>query len=310
MSPRSTFAVFSLAAALAESRLAHHRREIEERWSSATLTEALRFGDVVRVGPGLYAHRDAATSVPCKLSVAAQWLPSTGAVAGRAALWCAGWRDESPPVIHAVVPRGTRTPAPAVLTVRRTDVPMDVTVIDGVRVVNRVDALILAWRWTTDRERMGFVFDAFRSGIAFPQDVLRRSAHHPRLPQRAALEEACALATRGVTSMLEYRAMTEVFTGDEWLEWEMQGKVRAGGRTFKVDLLLRQAKVAVEFDGARFHSDDAHRRHDIERDALLAGEGYVTVRLTWEDVTGRPEWCRQHVRKAVAHRMAGFAPER
>ncbi|WP_062077332.1 endonuclease domain-containing protein [Demequina globuliformis] len=304
MTPRSRFAVFSLVAAFQDSGLAHHRREVEQRWSTATLTEALRSGDVVRVGPALYAHRDAAHTLGCKLSVAAQWLPASGAVAGRAALWCAGWRDSEPAALHAVVPRVVRAPAPRVLTLRRTDVPMDTDVIDGVRVVNPADALILAWQWTASRDRMGFALDAFRSGIVEPRDVARRSAFHPRVPQRALLEEACLLASRGVTSMLEYRARTEVFTGDEWSDWEMQGEVRAAGRTFIVDLLLREAKVAVEFDGSRYHSDDARRRRDLERDALLASEGFVTIRLTWEDIVGRPEWCREQVRKVVAQRTA------
>ncbi|WP_062070713.1 DUF559 domain-containing protein [Demequina sediminicola] len=304
MTPRPAFAVYALVAALAESGVAHPRRHVEERWSSATLTSALQSGDVVRVGPGLFAHRDAEQTMRCRLSVAAQWLPQGGAVAGRAALWCAGWRDEHPAQLHAIVPRAVRTPAPPLLKLRRTDIEMAATHIEGVPVVNSADALILAWQWTQPHERIGFACDAFRSEVVRPADVARRTGFHPRIPNRTDLESACSLASRGVTSMLEYRAMTEVFTGDEWDRWEVQAPVSAGGRTFVVDMLLRAARVAVEFDGARYHSDDLRRRRDLERDALLAGAGYVTVRLTWEDIAGRPGWCRRQVRLAVARRTA------
>jgi hypothetical protein len=30
--------------------------------------------------------------------------------------------------------------------------------------------------------------------------------------------------------------------------------------------------------------------------------GITTIRLTFEDVTGRPEWCRSHVRAALTAR--------
>ncbi|WP_159448769.1 endonuclease domain-containing protein [Demequina sp. NBRC 110053] len=123
-----------------------------------------------------------------------------------------------------------------------------------------------------------------------------------RIPDRDGLLKVVALAREGVQSMLEYIAATEVFHGPEWRDWERQGAIAVGGRVLHPDMVHRASRIAIELDGARHHSDDGQRRRDIERDALLASVGFMVIRLTWEDITRRPEWCRRRVREALAAR--------
>ncbi|WP_284327264.1 endonuclease domain-containing protein [Demequina litorisediminis] len=105
---------------------------------------------------------------------------------------------------------------------------------------------------------------------------------------------------------LSLRARRDVFAGKRWERWERQGAVTIGTRTVRVDMLHRKARLAVEFDGARFHGDDSQRRRDLERDALLAGAGFTTMRFTWEDIAQRPQWCVTRVLEAL--RARGVTP--
>lgn len=300
---RSRFAITSLVDKLRASGTAHPRADILEQFSPSTLTAALASGTVTRVGPGLYADSHSAATLQCKLSVAQQWLPPSAAVTGMAALWCLGWRPFEPDVVHAIAPVRVRQPAPAGLHMRRSDLEFEPVKLNDLTFTSPADSLILAWRYTNEKDRLGFALDAFRGGLVRPGDVSRRLSGHPRVPHRELLVDAIVAANNGVASALEYRAHSDVFVGTEWEQWVRQAEVVVAGRRFYLDFLHEESRVVVEFDGARFHSADAQRRRDIERDALLAGEGYVTVRLTWEDVWGRPEWCRQQVRKVVAQRM-------
>jgi predicted transcriptional regulator of viral defense system len=56
----------------------------------------------------------------------------------------------------------------------------------------------------------------------------------------------------------------------------------------RVDFLWRAALLVVEVDGAAFHDGFADRRHDAERDALLAASGWTVLRFRWADVVDSP----------------------
>lgn len=80
--------------------------------------------------------------------------------------------------------------------------------------------------------------------------------------------------------------------------------VAARGRRFEVDALWPRERAIVELDGAvhrtrrSFHADRA-------RDAALAAEGYVVVRLTWRRVTREPDGVCDELRRLLEVRRAG-----
>ena len=225
------------------------------------------------------------------------WAPD-GLVTGQAALhhWGA---SRIPAAIDVVVPSAvTRTP-PSGVRLWRSDRATRIFADDGIRLVEPGVATIHAGARADPSRRTGVILDAVREGAVTATAGELAAAAHPRLRGRAALLEVLALARRGVSSVLEHRARTEVFTGPAWRELEWQVPLSLGGRRVVADVLHRQSRVVVELDGARYHSDDRARRRDIERDALLAGEGYLTIRFTWEDIDSRPHWCRQRVAAAI-----------
>jgi len=297
----------SLAALVAALHAAPHpwtRAMLEDRWSGKTLSEACRLGFVVRIAPGQYAHRDHAGDVACRLEAVATWMAPHGAVSGLAALWLRGWRGTEPTRIDVVLPRDIRLARPPYVDTFRTDDAASVSLVREIPVVTAPDAAILAWRRAAPPARRGLMLDLLRDGAVAAQELEGRMAGVSRIPDRHGLRHTIGLARHGVQSMLEHIAATEVFHGAEWRDWVRQGEVMAGGIALHPDLVNRAARIAIEFDGKRFHSSDGQRRRDLERDVLLASAGYVVIRFTWEDVTRRPDWCRARVREALAARAA------
>jgi very-short-patch-repair endonuclease len=58
---------------------------------------------------------------------------------------------------------------------------------------------------------------------------------------------------------------------------------------FEVDVLFAEERVIVELDGWSFHNTRRSFESDRERDAELLARGFVTIRITWEQLVHDPE---------------------
>ncbi|HEY5727834.1 MAG TPA: DUF559 domain-containing protein, partial [Acidimicrobiia bacterium] len=67
----------------------------------------------------------------------------------------------------------------------------------------------------------------------------------------------------------------------------------------RVDALVRQARLVIEFDGHRFHSQPSDVARDANGDAQLVAAGFVVLRFGWIDLTTRPESVRATVDRLV-----------
>jgi very-short-patch-repair endonuclease len=88
-------------------------------------------------------------------------------------------------------------------------------------------------------------------------------------PTRGALEERFLGVVRGARLPMP-RLNAHVATADALVE---------------VDVLWPRQRVIIELDGAAVHQTRRAFHADRRRDAALAAEGYVVVRLTWQRVT-------------------------
>lgn len=70
----------------------------------------------------------------------------------------------------------------------------------------------------------------------------------------------------------------------------------------RVDLLFREARVIVEYDGDQHRTDRQQFAKDVERLSKLAAAGYLVLRFTASDVYGRPDYVLATVRAALASR--------
>lgn len=87
-------------------------------------------------------------------------------------------------------------------------------------------------------------------------------------------------------------------------EPEINGRVHLlGGASIRVDLLLREVKVAIEVDGSA-HLRRKQRRVDHWRDRELVKLGYVVLRFGWHDVVHDPAQVVADVLAVLATRGA------
>lgn len=296
-------AVTRLVATLVGEPIAWRRADLMTRWSDHTVNAAVHAGTITRVAPAIYVATSRLAETEWRASAAALWVGSSGAVSGAAALWLHGIARAAPNVVTVAAPhRFKRTPLPYV-RLRRTTVPFTVEVARGTPVTPVADALIHAWEELPARNRVGAVLDALRDGRTDASIISERLLAYPRVRGRRALTRLLGEADGGATSYLEHRAHTRVFHTTEFAGLEWQVPIAARGRRYILDAFDRRSRLAIEFDGRAFHSDDASRRRDLRRDADLATIGIQTLRFTFEDVVQRPRWCRGTVRGAVRTRV-------
>jgi very-short-patch-repair endonuclease/predicted transcriptional regulator of viral defense system len=72
----------------------------------------------------------------------------------------------------------------------------------------------------------------------------------------------------------------------------------------EVDACWPMAQLVVELDGAAAHRTSRAFHADRRRDAALAAQGYVVVRLTWERVTREADAVADEIRRILARRRA------
>ena len=160
----------------------------------------------------------------------------------------------------------------------------DLTVVAGCRVTTPIRT---AWDLARRLPLVEAVVavDALAHGGAFaPVELLARAAAEPGARGSRRLAEVIALAEPKAESPPETRLRVSLVRAglptpvaqyrvvDEW------DQVMA-----RVDLAYPGAKLALEYDGAG-HQDPRRTRRDKQRDAELAGYGWLTVRLLDDDL--------------------------
>jgi hypothetical protein len=123
---------------------------------------------------------------------------------------------------------------------------------------------------------------------------------------RVALGRLLDLIAGGCESELEIWGVTHVLPGPPDVPaWTQQFPVRLpDGRWVKLDAAYREARVAVELDGAAFHGSRSARERDLRRDSALAALGWVVLRFSFARLMADPDGCRREILAAVRRRLA------
>jgi very-short-patch-repair endonuclease len=70
-----------------------------------------------------------------------------------------------------------------------------------------------------------------------------------------------------------------------------QHEVRAGSDLIaRIDFAYPERRIAIELDGAAYHSGELAQRRDGRRENQLGALGWRVLRFGWEEVTRRPEY--------------------
>ncbi len=279
------------------------RAELVRAFSSRQLDRAIRDCSIVRVLPSIYVGARHRARYPARVDAALLWAGDRAALGGMSAAHAHGFLEAPPPRVTLAAPRDARLRPPEWIVVIQPSVAWVAVTVAGARSVPALDALLQSWTQLPPDRAMSLLLDAARRGRFDAGDLRQRALSYPRLARRRALERLLADLARGPQSYLEHVAMTRVFNTYDFRGFTRQVPVRAPGRRYVLDMWHADARVAVELDGRLFHGDDAARRRDLARDTDLASMGITTIRLTFEDVTGRPQWCRARVRAAIAARQ-------
>lgn len=286
------------------------RTQLNALASPGALDRAVARGAIARAAPGLYVLASRRNDLHTRVAVACAWTGPVGTAGGLAALeYDRQTRREVGDILMLVPPSFKRACPPGIRTMRTT-AHFRRFVTPDARLALPEDAAVQAWCSTSSDQREGLILDLLRDRVVGARHLLASARRWPRVAAREDLVELARLFTDGVESFLEHRARTGVFVGSEWDHFERQVTLRPQGERVDADMLSREAMLAVELDGTRYHSGDRKRRSDLRRDALLATLGYATIRLTFEDIIRRPAWCRATVRAAVRARRARHGRER
>ena len=76
---------------------------------------------------------------------------------------------------------------------------------------------------------------------------------------------------------------------------------------YEVDFLWDELKLVAEFDGHAFHAARPKRERDSRRDQELIRRGYVVFRITWGQLTARPEALLARLAMTIGRRQVELA---
>lgn len=292
--------------AAAQLGLVTMRQALTAGLTMAQVKHRISSGQWMRVSRGVYLL--AATPASFEQAVMSVLLAAGPfAVASHrtaAQLW--GFRDIRSEVIAITVPSGA-VGRLAGVTYHRTDtLPVDhwTRRPDGIRLTSPARTLLDLGADATEFEVERAVNDAvFRKLTDRPSlvAILDEIGGHGRRGTahlRAALDRG-VLGSAPVESELELRFLRDVVRGPGLPVPEPQFRI---GR-MRVDFAYPVQRIAVELDGARWHTDSADRARDQARDAALVRAGWRIIRYRWADVTRHPDRVAAELRRHLARSL-------
>lgn len=177
-----------------------------------------------------------------------------------------------------------------------------VDLVRGLRVTALADSVVDTWPDLPRVSRRAVLLDVVRSTGLSAAALAGAAARRPNIGGRRDLARTVSLLDDGVTSELEALGVEKVFTHPSMPRSRGQLKVTCtDGVTRSLDRAWQEAMLAVELDGAAFHTSPEDRRRDLHRDAVLAAMGWPVLRFTYAEVLRDPDGVRAKV--LAVHRV-------
>jgi very-short-patch-repair endonuclease len=261
-------------------------------------------GELTRLAPRVWSVT--ALGHPAGQALRAATLTTAGAAAcHHSAGWLHGWYDHPPETSHLWVPaRGRRAADRVRLHVAHgVCLHQDVTEANGIRTLGPAATLCLIGRVASDAE-VERCLDAFL--LIHSERWLTRTLDRlwrPNCAGPAALVRALSHPSRDrgrVESAME-RVTARLLAAADLPPIELQHHIRAGGRSFRIDLAMPSIKLGVESHGRQFHWGRGVEEADNERDLMLASAGWSLLYVTWSQLQ-EPDRFVTAVQKAAAAR--------
>ena len=290
------------------------RDDVTRATSSSSVSRWISSGALVLLHPGVLAAPDRADEWPVRAQAASLW--ARGPLSHLSALASAGLTPPPGGPIHVTVPadRCPRGRTDVVVVHRRTlaSGPTEGAAPARLPVAR---SLVDAWSWAHTPRRnpraaqerpllRKLVIDATRRRDVrvslLRKESDRQLLHGGRVPLGALLD----LVEGGCQSELEIFGVTHVLRIPGIPAPVQQHRVfLPDGRYVDLDAAYLQAKVAVELDGARYHTSRRDRERDMRKDTALATLGWTVLRYSYERLTREPASCRREIETVVRRRL-------
>lgn len=262
--------------------------------SYGMLRSHIRAGRLVRSTSGVYVSAELPDTPTLRARCAALVLDPHHVVSDQSAAWIHGVEvfERSleamphPPLLTTVAIGGRhRTVRSGTLGGKRDLAPEDICVIEGIRVTTPVRTACDLASLRGRRTALATLDSFLRAGLVSTQELQRMLPRFARRRGVIQLRELVAIADGRAESPGESWTRIELhdhglrcFTPQVWAE------VPGAGR-FRLDLANEALKVAVEYDGADFHTSPAQRERDTFRRNALVELGWVIVVVGKDDFT-------------------------
>jgi very-short-patch-repair endonuclease len=260
-----------------------HAQALAHGISEWTVQRRVRAGDWRCLHPRVYLVGGHARSGTSRVRAAGLWVGERGVISGPAAAFWLGMLPSAPGRIEVTVPRACGLRGHAGVRVRRRDLdPLDRRRSHGI--------------WHTDRPLTALeTAIAVPDGSAFLDRALQKHvpfdevyrAYCRNMGARgfarvatlltAAADRADSVAERILVELLRDAGITGWQLGLPFQQW-------------KIDIAFPDARLAIEIDGWAWHADVQRFRADRHKRNALVGAGWTLLRLTWHDLTNRPDY--------------------
>ncbi|MCO7221463.1 DUF559 domain-containing protein [Klenkia sp. PcliD-1-E] len=254
-------------------------------------------GRLRRVFPHVYTARGNPATGDRRLRAAVLCAGAPALLSHTTALAVHGVREHTGPV-HLTIDETRRRAGNRDLAVhRRVDLATaDRTSVRGLPVTTLADSLVDSWPLLPRAERRPVLVDAVRDRGVDAGALHRAAARRPNIGGHRELVVAVDLVADGVRSELEALGVLRVFRHPSLPRSRGQLAVRCpDGITRHHDRAWEEAMLAVELDGAAFHTSPERRADDLARDALFATMGWLVLRFTYAEVLRDPDGVRAKV---------------
>lgn len=260
--------------------------------SQDTVERLVRSGHWRRCARGVYFVDDRPFTDAARIRAAVWSNGERAAASGLAAAWWIELTKFAPDTVEVTVPRVSNHRHRPGLRLRRRDLaPADVTECRGLRVtclpLTVVEAAV---RRGGGPKLMDQALQRHTQLPALWTAHLRNTGRHGSPAARRLLQAADSGARSEAERLLIRLLRAAGITG-----WKANQRV-AG---YEVDVLFRDAKVAVEIDGFAFHSDADAFQRDRKKQNAIALAGYQVLRFTWLDLTDYSDRVIAEVKRAV-----------
>lgn len=265
-------------------------------------------GQLQRVFPHVYASRSDPVSDGTRLRAALLHTGASAALSHATALHVWGVLPLRHP-LHLTIDQSMKRAGAQGLVVHRRnqfDVTAHCTNVRGLRVTLLARSLVDAWPLLEPQERRPVLLAVVRERRMTAGEIRSSLAERPNVGGHRALAQAVELAEDGCQSELEAMGVLGVFRHRSLPPSVGQLVVILDDRRVRFDRAWPEVQLAVELDGARFHTSPEDRRRDLSRDAAAAAAGWVVLRFTYADVLRDPEGVRARVLAVYRTRAAQF----